>query len=106
MAISKSCLSLIRNSGTIHFIFSAFKDGRDNKNLKVHSTKKSRSSWGVKCYFIRKESHAPWTEKDSCILFKKTSHEARCLFMHVHMVSSVAKYISRSVYEVMPFCDS
>ncbi|KAJ0745499.1 putative RNA-dependent RNA polymerase, eukaryotic-type [Helianthus annuus] len=49
----------------------------------------------MKCYFIRTDSHAPWAEKDDCILFRKTSHEARCLFMHVHMVSSMAKYISR-----------
>lgn len=80
------------------FILSAFKDGRgDNKNPKAYSKKKQVSSWAVKCYFVRKESiHAPWKDKnDPYILFKKTNHEARCLFMHVHMVSNMAKYISR-----------
>ncbi|KAL8189027.1 hypothetical protein R6Q57_029288 [Mikania cordata] len=72
----------------------AFKDGRD-KNNKGFNSKKPRSTWTLKCYFIRKESNAPWVEKDDCILLKKTSHEARCLFMHVHMVSSMSKYISR-----------
>ncbi|KAI3802886.1 hypothetical protein L1987_31032 [Smallanthus sonchifolius] len=81
--------------GLRHYRLFAFKDGRDKKNIKIHSTKKPRSAWEMKCYFIRTESHAPWAEKDDCILFKKTSHEARCLFMHVHMVSSMAKYISR-----------
>ncbi|KAI3775549.1 hypothetical protein L1987_50128 [Smallanthus sonchifolius] len=81
--------------GLRHYRLFAFKDGRDNKNIKFHNTKKPRSTWSMKCYFIRTESHAPWAEKDGCILFKKTSHEARCLFMHVHMVSSMAKYISR-----------
>lgn len=81
--------------GLRHYRLFAFKDGRDGKNIKVQNTKKLRSSWSVKCYFIRKESHAPWAEKDPYILFQKTSHEARCLFMHVHMVSSMAKYISR-----------
>ncbi|XP_071715464.1 probable RNA-dependent RNA polymerase 5 [Rutidosis leptorrhynchoides] len=76
--------------GLRHYRLFAFKDGRESK-----STKKSRSSWTVKCYFIRKESHARWTEKEYNILFNKTSHEARCLFMHVHMTSTMAKYISR-----------
>ncbi|XP_076909458.1 putative RNA-dependent RNA polymerase 5 [Bidens hawaiensis] len=70
----------------------AFKEG-DRKKTKDDNTKKPRSS--IKCFFIRKESHAPWVEKDNCILLKKTNHEARCLFMHVHMVSSMAKYVSR-----------
>ncbi|KAK1417362.1 hypothetical protein QVD17_26489 [Tagetes erecta] len=81
--------------GLRHYRLFAFKDNRDGKNIKMHDTKKPRSSWKMKCYFIRNESHAPWAEKDDCILFRKTIHEARCLFMHVHMVSSVSKYISR-----------
>ncbi|KAK9071253.1 hypothetical protein SSX86_009821 [Deinandra increscens subsp. villosa] len=78
--------------GLRHYRLFAFKDERANKNTKGHDLNKLRT---LKCYFIRKESHAPWTEKDDYTLFQKTSHEARCLFMHVHMVSSMAKYNSR-----------
>ncbi|CAI9285993.1 unnamed protein product [Lactuca saligna] len=84
--------------GLRHYRLFAFKDGRgDNKNPKAYSKKKQVSSWAVKCYFVRKESiHTPWKDKnDPYILFKKTNHEARCLFMHVHMVSNMAKYVSR-----------
>ncbi|KAI3524654.1 hypothetical protein L1887_03317 [Cichorium endivia] len=84
--------------GLRHYRLFSFKDGRGDKNyLKADSKKKQgSSSWTVKCYFVRKESHAPWNnEKDSYILLKKTNHEARSLFMHVHTVSSMAKYISR-----------
>ncbi|KAJ0515563.1 putative RNA-directed RNA polymerase [Helianthus annuus] len=80
--------------GLRHYRLFAFKDV-DKKNFKGDNSKKQRPKWAMKCYFIRTDSHAPWAEKDNCILFRKTSHEARCLFMHVHMVSSMAKYISR-----------
>ncbi|RVW38366.1 putative RNA-dependent RNA polymerase 3 [Vitis vinifera] len=32
---------------------------------------------------------------ESSALSGKTVHEARCIFMHAHMVSSVAKYMAR-----------
>ncbi|KAI3714711.1 hypothetical protein L6452_21670 [Arctium lappa] len=81
--------------GLRHYRLLAYKDGRgDNKN-QMYSMKKQRSSWAAKCYFVRKESHAPWDERDPYILLNKTNHEARCLFMHVHTVPSMAKYISR-----------
>nr|QCD25904.1 RNA-dependent RNA polymerase 3 [Helianthus tuberosus] len=80
--------------GLRHYRLFAFKDV-DKRNFKGDNSKKQRPKWAMKCYFTRTDSHAPWAEKDDCILFRKTSHEARCLFMHVHMVSSMAKYISR-----------
>ncbi|KAJ0745501.1 putative RNA-directed RNA polymerase [Helianthus annuus] len=79
--------------GLRHYRLFAFKDV--DKKFKGDNSKKKRSKWAIKCYFIRTDSRAPWAEKDGCILFGKTSHEARCLFMHAHMVSSMAKYISR-----------
>ena len=90
----------------LHAIFSAFKDGRgDSKKPKAFDKKKSRSSWAVKCYLVRHKSPAQWLEKDY-ILFNKTMHEARCLFMHVHTTRSIAKYISRSVHKNIPLADS
>ncbi|KAJ0881660.1 putative RNA-directed RNA polymerase [Helianthus annuus] len=79
--------------GLRHYRLFAFKDV--DKKFKGDNSKKKGSKWAIKCYFIRTDSRAPWAEKDGCILFGKTSHEARCLFMHAHMVSSMAKYISR-----------
>nr|GEZ88664.1 probable RNA-dependent RNA polymerase 5 [Tanacetum cinerariifolium] len=86
-------LSLLREYRW-NLLVQAFKDGRgDNKKPKAFD-RKSRSLWAVKCYFMRTKSHAPWLEKEF-ILFNNTMHEARCLFMHVHMTTSIAKYISR-----------
>ncbi|PWA94619.1 RNA-dependent RNA polymerase family protein [Artemisia annua] len=49
----------------------------------------------IKSYFIKRESIAPWDEKDTWLTNFKTTHDLRCCFMHVHMVSSMAKYIAR-----------
>ncbi|KAF8370199.1 hypothetical protein HHK36_031763 [Tetracentron sinense] len=70
-----------------------FKDGGKEEK------KKNPASSPVKCYFVCMESHASSDEKNQCILFKKTIREARCLFMHVHKVSSMAKYMARLVTE-------
>ncbi|KAI8021430.1 putative RNA-dependent RNA polymerase 3 [Camellia lanceoleosa] len=75
--------------GLRRFRFFVFKDGG-----KVEK-KKSPTSSAVKCYFVRMESLAPCDETESYILSKKTVHEARCLFMDVQMVSSLAKYMAR-----------
>ncbi|CAL5339208.1 unnamed protein product [Camellia sinensis] len=66
-----------------------FKDGGKEEK------KKSPTSSSVKCYFVRMESLAPCDETESYILSKKTVYEARCLFMHVQMVSSLTKYMPR-----------
>ncbi|THG03721.1 hypothetical protein TEA_009090 [Camellia sinensis var. sinensis] len=68
---------------------SLFKDGGKEEK------KKSPTSSSVKCYFVRMESLAPCDETESYILSKKTVYEARCLFMHVQMVSSLTKYMPR-----------
>lgn len=47
------------------------------------------------------ESIANWIEP--YVLSQKTVHEARCLFMHAHMVSSMAKYKSRLVLFLTSF---
>lgn len=75
--------------GLRRFRFFVFKDGGKEEK------KKSPTSSAVKCYFVRMESLAPCDETESYILSKKTVNEARCLFMHVQMVSSLAKYMAR-----------
>ncbi|KAF8393437.1 hypothetical protein HHK36_021681 [Tetracentron sinense] len=70
-------------------IWIVFKDGGNEER------KKNTVSSPVKCYFVCMESDASSDEKNQCILLKKTIHEARCLFMHVHTVSSMAKYMAR-----------
>ncbi|XP_052180975.1 probable RNA-dependent RNA polymerase 5 [Diospyros lotus] len=75
--------------GLRHYQFFVFKDGGKEEK------KKNPTSSPVKCYFVRMESFAPCDERVPYILHKKTVHEARCLFMHVHMVSSLAKYMAR-----------
>ncbi|XP_048562321.1 probable RNA-dependent RNA polymerase 3 isoform X1 [Triticum urartu] len=50
-------------------------------------------SSGVKCYFLRTESGR--NRDDAYILSNKTIDEARKLFMHVHTVPTLAKYLAR-----------
>lgn len=73
-----------KNFNTIYRLsgyWSVFKDGGKEE-------KKKNPTSSVKCYFVFMESSA---------LSGKTVHEARCIFMHAHMVSSVAKYMARLV---------
>ncbi|TMW86675.1 hypothetical protein EJD97_021024 [Solanum chilense] len=61
---------------------------------KKRSSNKEEKIDSIKCYFVRMESLNPY-ENETYILHDKMVHEARCNFMHVHMVSSMAKYMSR-----------
>ncbi|VFQ63047.1 unnamed protein product [Cuscuta campestris] len=62
---------------------------KDEGNKKRNSTEGNGTT--IKSYFIRMDTGG--NAKQSFILQGKTVHEARCLFMHVHMVSSMAKYV-------------
>ncbi|KAM7509580.1 hypothetical protein LguiA_020033 [Lonicera macranthoides] len=75
--------------GLRRYRFFVFKDGGKEEK------KKSPTSSPVKCYFVRMESLAPCNETEPYILSTKTVHEARSLFMHLHMVDSMAKYAAR-----------
>lgn len=68
--------------------FFVFKDGGKER-------RKNPMSSSVKCYFVCTKSFAEVDEKSPYILFNKSIDEARCLFMHVHTVASLEKYISR-----------
>ncbi|CAH9131271.1 unnamed protein product [Cuscuta epithymum] len=76
--------------GLRRFHFFVFKDEGKNKN---RNSKERKGTASVKCYFVQMQTigHA----KQSFLLQGKTVHDARCLFMHVHMVSSMAKYMAR-----------
>lgn len=76
--------------GLRRYKFFVFKDGdKDKKDIK-----KPWSS-SVKCYFVCTESFAEVDKGSSYILSHKSIHEARCLFMHIHTVASLKKYITR-----------
>lgn len=66
-----------------------FKDGGKEEK------KKNPTSSPVKCYFIRMESEAFIDKIGSYKLSNKTVAEARCYFMHAHMLSSVSNYMAR-----------
>eukprot|EP00268_Persea_americana_P063087 TRINITY_DN8145_c0_g1_i6.p1 TRINITY_DN8145_c0_g1~~TRINITY_DN8145_c0_g1_i6.p1 ORF type:complete len:976 (-),score=152.62 TRINITY_DN8145_c0_g1_i6:356-3283(-) len=69
--------------------FFVFKDG--GKEAK----KKSQTSSSVKCYFVCTESSAATDKGEPWILSGKSIREARCMFMHVHRVANMAKYMPR-----------
>lgn len=68
-----------------------FKDGGKEEK------KKDSTTSSVKCYFVHMESKA-FTDKDQeYILSGKTIQEARSIFMHVHGLPNIAKYMARLV---------
>lgn len=74
--------------GLRRYHFFVFKDGGKEE-------KKNPTSSSVKCYFVCMDSTASVDEKKPCILFGKSIREARSLFMHVHTVPNMAKYMPR-----------
>ncbi|GMI89458.1 hypothetical protein like AT2G19930 [Hibiscus trionum] len=75
--------------GLRRYRFFVFKDG--GKEAK----KKDPSTSSVKCLFVRFESNASIDEGKEYVLSGKTVKEARSLFMHVHTLPSMAKYMAR-----------
>ncbi|KAE8718810.1 putative RNA-dependent RNA polymerase 3-like isoform X2 [Hibiscus syriacus] len=75
--------------GLRRYRFFVFKDG--GKAAK----KKDPSTSSVKCFFVRFESNASIDQGKEYILSGKTVKEARSLFMHVHNLESMAKYMAR-----------
>ncbi|KAM7260355.1 hypothetical protein ACFE04_016096 [Oxalis oulophora] len=71
------------------FPLSVFKDGGKEER------KKDPSSSGVKCYFVRMESDATIDINREYILKGKNIREARCVFMHLETLPSMAKYMAR-----------
>ncbi|OAY84361.1 putative RNA-dependent RNA polymerase 3 [Ananas comosus] len=72
--------------GLRRYHFFVYKDGGKEEK------KKNPTSSSVKCYFVRMESG--WDSDEPYILSDKLVHEARTIFMHVHTVPTVAKYLA------------
>ncbi|KAK7245449.1 hypothetical protein RIF29_40295 [Crotalaria pallida] len=69
--------------------FFVFKDGGKKEKRKNPTTS------SVKCYFVRTESSSSADERTSYLLSDKTMFEARSVFMHVHMLTNLDKYMAR-----------
>ncbi|KAK8696984.1 hypothetical protein V6N13_113150 [Hibiscus sabdariffa] len=80
--------------GLRRYRFFVFKDG--GKEAK----KKDPSTSSVKCLFVRFESNASIDEGKEYVLSGKTVKEARSLFMHVHTLPSMTKYMARIIKEI------
>lgn len=71
-----------------YYFWTVFKDGgKEEKN-------KDPTSSCVKCYFVCMESNAFLDRTKS---YPLSVHDARCVFMHVHTVNSLAGYMKRYV---------
>ncbi|WRX34924.1 RNA-dependent RNA polymerase [Theobroma cacao] len=75
--------------GLRRYRFFVFKDGGKE------ARKKDPTSSSVRCLFVRLESNASIDDGKDYVLSGKTIQEARCVFMHVHTVSNMAKYMAR-----------
>ncbi|KAG8376059.1 hypothetical protein BUALT_Bualt09G0024200 [Buddleja alternifolia] len=81
--------------GLRRFRFLVFKDERKRqKKTQIEKEKKTPAS-SVKCYFVRIDSIKPSIEDKNYILSGKSVGEARGLFMHIHRVSTMEKYMAR-----------
>ncbi|GFP86733.1 probable RNA-dependent RNA polymerase 5 [Phtheirospermum japonicum] len=76
----------------IHVVF---KDERKRVKKNQTENEKKASYSSVKCYFVRTDSFAPCGSDENYILSRKKISEARRLFMHIHTVSTLEKYIAR-----------
>ncbi|KAK8610405.1 hypothetical protein V6N13_081563 [Hibiscus sabdariffa] len=74
--------------GLRRYRFFVFKDG--GKTAK----KKDQSTSSVRCLFVRFESNASVDRGKEYVLSGKTVKEARSVFMHVHTLPSMAKYMA------------
>ncbi|KAL2500917.1 putative RNA-dependent RNA polymerase 5 [Forsythia ovata] len=81
--------------GLRRFRFFVFKDEFKRKKKNPMNEEKKATDCALKCYFIRVQSMAPCSEDESYILSRRKISEARSLFMHIHMVSTIEKYMAR-----------
>ncbi|KAL5697557.1 RNA-directed RNA polymerase [Ranunculus cassubicifolius] len=75
--------------GLKRYRFFVFKDGGKAEK------KRNPTSSPVKCYFVCTEADPLADLKVPCTSSILSVHQARCLFMHVHMVPNMAKYMAR-----------
>ncbi|KAL6627248.1 hypothetical protein ACP70R_030974 [Stipagrostis hirtigluma subsp. patula] len=80
--------------GLRHYRFFVCKDGgKEKKKKDVGQGKFKQRNSSVRCYFIRTESG--WRGDEPYILSHKTIEDSRKLFMHIHTVPTIAKYMAR-----------
>ncbi|XP_049934875.1 probable RNA-dependent RNA polymerase 5 isoform X2 [Nymphaea colorata] len=68
--------------------FFVYKDGGKEE-------KKKNNYSSVKCFFVRTESRAAIDQAEDYILSNKSITEARAMFMHVHTLPHLSKYMAR-----------
>ncbi|KAG9449119.1 hypothetical protein H6P81_009084 [Aristolochia fimbriata] len=71
------------------FQFFVYKDGGKEEK------KKNPTSSPVKCYFICTKLIVDFGKEKHCSILNRPIHEVRSMFMHVHTVSSLGKYMAR-----------
>ena len=76
-------------------LLSVYKDGGKAEKIKEERKREKNKKYtsSVRCYFVRIESG--WDRGEPYILSNRTIGDARKLFMHIHTVPSVAKYLAR-----------
>ncbi|GER48842.1 RNA-dependent RNA polymerase family protein [Striga asiatica] len=94
----QSVIGNIMNEGILvglkRYRFFVFKDER--KKVKKNKAMKDTNTYSaVKCYFVRIDPVSPNDGDTNYILSGKTIREARCLFMHIHTISTIEKYMAR-----------
>ncbi|KAI3447029.1 hypothetical protein Pfo_003694 [Paulownia fortunei] len=80
--------------GLRRYRFFVFKDER--KKVKKNQMEKQKEAYSaVKCYFVHIDSVSPYGYDKNYVLYRKTISEARRLFMHIHTISTIEKYMAR-----------
>ncbi|XP_071911032.1 probable RNA-dependent RNA polymerase 5 isoform X1 [Coffea arabica] len=96
----RSCIDRILKEGILVglrcYKFFVIKDeSKGTKKQKEMEKDKTSLSPAVRCYFVNYDSIAARGNSESYSLCPSNLNKARCHFMHVHMVSSLAKYMAR-----------
>ncbi|KAL3625439.1 hypothetical protein CASFOL_030893 [Castilleja foliolosa] len=80
--------------GLRRYRFFVFKD--ELKKAKKNKMDKDQYNYSsVKCYFVHIDSVSPYECDKSYNLFGKTISEARGMFMHIHTLTTIEKYMAR-----------
>ncbi|KAG5600031.1 hypothetical protein H5410_031401 [Solanum commersonii] len=88
-----SCANIIVEEGILVDLRRyLYKDDKEKKKSPAMMKTKTAS---LKCYFVRFESIETCNDGGSYVFSTKRISQARCQFMHVHMVSNMAKYAAR-----------
>lgn len=97
-----SCIDRIFKEGILvgskPYHFFVFKDeGKGVKKEREMEVDKDKTPFSpaVRCYFVNFDSITARADGESYSLCPSNLHKPRCHFMHIHMVSSLVKYMAR-----------